>query len=314
VKARRFVLGLAVAAFAALLFWPDAPAGPTGQWLGRAGLEPRVAVIAGQRVRYVRTGRGSAVVLVHGLGSSLYTWKDVIGPLSRFHEVVALDLPGFGQSGLPSDLTADVFPRVVLGLMDQLGLAQASLVGHSMGGAVATVVAADSPARIRRLVLLDAAGFNLDPADRPWLLRLVGSDAGGVLARLPRKRLLVSLGMRQVFFDRSHVTAERIDEYLAPFERPGATEALRSLLGPRGLGAFTSFADVVRRVAAPTLVVWGREDGWIPLENADRFLAALPPSARKLVIERCGHMPQEEHPDAIAKWLEEFLTEAPAGT
>lgn len=313
-KARHLVLVFALLALAAIVFWPGAPAGPTGHWLERAGLEPKVAVVAGQRVRYVRSGRGSAIVLVHGLGSSLYTWKDVIGPLSRSHEVVALDLPGFGQSELPPDLTADVFPSVVVGLMDQLGLAQASLVGHSMGGAVATVVAADSPERIRRLVLLDAAGFNLEPADRPWLLRLLGSDVGGLLARLPRRRFLTTLGLRQVFFDGSHVTAERIDEYLAPFERPGATEALRSLLGPRGLGAFSSFGDVVRRVVAPTLVIWGREDRWIPLEQADRFQAALPPSARKVILDRCGHMPQEEHPGAIAKVLDEFLTDPPPGT
>jgi pimeloyl-ACP methyl ester carboxylesterase len=312
-KGRYLATGFIAVALAALLFWPDTPAGPTKQWLAKAGLEPRVDVVAGQRVRYVRSGHGPAVVLIHGLGSSLYTWKDVVGPLSRSHEVVALDLPGFGQSDLPPDLTADVFPRVVLGLMDHLGIAKASLVGHSMGGAVATVIAASSPERVQRLALLDAAGFNLAPADRPWLLRLVGSEAGGVLARLPRKRLLVTLVLRQVFFDRDHVTADRIDEYLAPLERPGAIDAIRSLLGSRGFGAFSSFGDIAGRVRAPTLVVWGREDAWIPLKDADRFQAALP-SARRVTLEKCGHVPQEELPGTVTKLLEEFLTEPAAGT
>ncbi|MFI5183277.1 MAG: alpha/beta fold hydrolase [Vicinamibacteria bacterium] len=312
-KARYLAAGALSVAVAVLFVWPDAPAGPTGQWLARAGLEPQFDAVAGQRLRYVRSGHGPAIVLVHGFGSSLYSWRDVIGPLSRSHDVVALDLPGFGQSGLPPDLSADLYPPVVLGLMDHLGLARASLVGHSMGGAVATVIASRFPERVHRLVLLDAAGFDLTPGERPWLLRLVGSDAGGVLARLPRRRLLVTLGLRQVFFDRDHVTAERIDEYLAPLERPGATEALRSLLGPGGFGAFSSFGEIAARVKAPTLIVWGREDAWIPLSDADRFQAALP-SARKVVLEKCGHVPQEELPGAVTQLLEEFLTEPTSGT
>lgn len=312
-RPRRLALCAAVLALLALLFWPETPAGPTGLWLARAGLEPHTDVIAGLRVRYVRTGRGPAVLLVHGLASSLYTWKDILGPLSKSHEVVAVDLPGFGGSDLPPDLTADVFPRVVVGLMDHLGLAKASLVGHSLGGAVVTLIAADSPGRVDRLGLLDAAGFDLAPDDRPWLLRLVGSDAGGVLARLPRKRLLVTLGLRQVFFRPDRVTPERIDEYLAPLERPGAVESLRSLLGARGFGPFSSFGDVAARVRAPTLVVWGREDAWIPLADADRFQAAVS-AARKVVLENCGHVPQEELPAEVSTLLEEFLTEAAPGT
>lgn len=310
---RRLALALAGVGLLVLLFWPEAPAGPTGRWLAKEGIEERFAVVEGLRVRYVRSGRGPGVVLIHGFASSLYTWSEVMGPLARHHEVVALDLPGFGQSDLPPSLTADVLPGVVLGLMDGLGLSKVTLIGHSMGGAVATAVAARCPERVDRLVLVDAAGFDLAPADRPWLLRLVGSEAGGLLARLPRKRLFVTVGLGQVFYDRAHVTAERVDEYLAPLERPGAVDSMRSLLSPRGLQAFSPFADLVGRVRAPALVVWGRNDAWIPPADADRFLGAMP-AGRKVILEECGHVPQEERPADVSRLLEAFLTEPAAGT
>jgi pimeloyl-ACP methyl ester carboxylesterase len=89
--------------------------------------------------------------------------------------------------------------------------------------------------------------------------------------------------------------------------------SMRSLLAPGGLEAFSSFADVVGRVRAPTLVVWGRDDGWIPLADADRFIGALP-AGRKALLERCGHVPQEERPAEVSSLLEGFLTEPAPGT
>ena len=311
-KRRTAVLaGSAAALVVAALFWPEHPAGPTGAWLSADGLVPRYESIDGLRVRYVRAGAGPPVLLIHGLGSSIYTWKDVLPALSREHDVVALDLPGFGGSEIPPGLSAAIYPRTVTGLLDCLGVARASLVGNSLGGAVAVLVAAMHPARVDRLVLLDAAGFHLAPADRPWLLRLLGSDAGGVLARLPRKRLFVTLALRQVFDDDRKVTSERVEEYLAPVERPGAVDALRSLLAPRGIAALASFEDVAKRVRAPTLVVWGRDDAWLPLGDAERFVAAIP-GARSVVLDACGHMPQEEFPAEVSRLVSGFLH--PAGS
>jgi pimeloyl-ACP methyl ester carboxylesterase len=306
-KRRSVVLAGSVAALAvASLFWPERPAGRTGAWLSAAGLVPRYESIGGLRVRYVRAGVGPPVLLVHGLGSSIYTWKDVFPSLVREHDVVALDLPGFGGSEIPPGLSAEIYPRTVTGLLDRLGIERASLVGHSLGGAVVLFVAASQPERVDRLVLLDAAGFHLTPAERPWLLRLLASDAGGVLARLPRKRLFVTLALHQVFHDGRKVTDERVEEYLAPAQRPGAVDALRSLLGPRGVAALTSFEDVAKRVQAPTLVVWGRDDTWLPPVDAERFEAAIP-RARSVVLEACGHMPQEELPAETSRFVSDFL-------
>ena len=301
----RWSLALLLAAILAFLFWPEAKAGPTGAWLRAAGLEARFVTVEGLRIRYVRSGNGPPVVLLHGFASSIYTWKDVLPGLARTHTVVALDFPGFGESDQPLDLGFAVLPRVVRALMDTLGVGSATVVGNSLGGAVATVLAAESPERVGALVLIDAAGFNLGASDRPLILRLSATPAGAVLfERLPIRGRMLRLGLRQVFYDPAMVTAERFNEYLAPLLRPGAPASALSLLNSRSL-APSLVADLASKVVAPTLVLWGREDAWIPVEQADRFVASIP-GARKVVFDACGHLPQEERPADVLRWLQEF--------
>ena len=285
----------------------DRPPVRPGAWLARDGLEAKVLAVNAHRLRYVRTGTGGgpAVVLVHGFGSSLYTWKDVLPRLAPTRDVIALDLPGFGASDRPADLSFEELPAAVVGLMDHLGVRRAALVGNSMGGAVVAVLAAERPERVSALVLVDAAGFNLEPRDQPEMVRLVTSPLAPLLARLPGKRLIVERALREVFYDERLVTDERVSEYLDAARRPGGVASMRSLL----LSLEGRAGHVRTRLAgvqAPTLVVWGREDRWIPLAHADLFAAAIP-GARRVVLDACGHMPQAEKPGELADLLQEFL-------
>lgn len=301
----RAVSAIVAAAGLVALLWPGR-AEPVDAWLPAAGLVPVRARVGGDEIRYVRTGSGPPVVLVHGIASSIYTWRDVLPELAGRHEVVALDLPGFGGSSQPPDLSFERLPAAVLGLADQLGLQRFALVGHSLGGAVSTLVAARRPERVRRLVLIDAAGYNQAPGQRPWLLRLIASPAGAPLEALPAPpRWLVWLGLRQVFEDDSRVDAARIDSYAAPAARPGAAAALRALLGSDP-GA--DFATAARSVQAPTLVIWGEEDRWTPVEHAELFRRDVA-RARVEIVRGSGHMPQEERPEDVKRLLREFLSE-----
>jgi pimeloyl-ACP methyl ester carboxylesterase len=266
-----------------------------------AGAPPRYETIDGLRLRYVRKGHGLPLILLHGIGSSIYTWKDTLPLLAAHHDVIAMDLPGFGDSGVPEHPTGETATRSVLGLMDRLGIARASIVGNSLGGAIAVALDARAPARVDRLVLIDAAGYNFALADRPFVLRLAAGVPAPLAEVLPL-RPLVTLALRQVFHDDRLVTPERLAEYLAPLRRPGAAAAFRALvLGTDDLG----FPEVVRSVHAPTLVIWGRYDTWIPARDAARFAADIP-GARVVFVE-AGHMPQEERPQETAALIEEFL-------
>jgi pimeloyl-ACP methyl ester carboxylesterase len=265
------------------------------------GVEPRYETVGGLRLRYVRKGQGPPVVLLHGLASSIYTWKDVLPPLAAHHDVVAVDMPGFGGSDVPLRPDGAVLVGGVLGLLDRLGIARASVAGNSLGGAIAVAMAAREPARVDRLVLIDAAGYNFAVADRPWVLRLTARAPAGLAELLPL-RPMITLALRQVFHDDALVTPARLAEYVVPMRRPGAAVGVRRLLlAADSLG----FPAVVRSVRAPTLILWGRYDEWIPPRDAALFARDIP-GARVVMVET-GHMPQEEQPAETARLIEEFL-------
>ncbi len=300
--ARRAVVLLLVIGVVLLLL-PAEKTPPAGQWLSRAGLEPKVLRVGRFDVRYVRKGQGPSVILIHGLASSIYSWADVIGPLSERFDVIALDLPGFGASSKPGDLSFGDYEPTLVGLMAALNVPKAHFVGNSMGGAVSLLMAARERDRVDHVVLLDSAGFNLQPEQRPFLARLLANRAAGSLAeRLPVKRLLTRLFLKRLIQDETRITGERIDEYAAPFLAPGAVASARSLLLSR---VDEDFEKDLASIQAPTLVLWGRFDPWLPLSHADRFVAEIK-GARKVVLET-GHMPQEEKPVEVARLIGDFL-------
>jgi pimeloyl-ACP methyl ester carboxylesterase len=294
-----------IVAVVALAFtlWPRRLADEVGSWMAGAGVVPQHVTVDGVSLRYVRRGEGPTVILLHGIASSLYTWKDVLPVLAAHHDVIAMDLPGFGGSAIPKEPSGELAVRSVLGLMDALSVRRASLVGNSLGGAIAVAVAARAPDRVDRLVLVDPAGYNFASGDRPFVLRLA-AGVPAVLADALPVRPLVSLSLRQVFHDDRLVTPDRVAEYVAPLRRPGATRVLRALLlRSDDLG----FPGVVRQVHAPTLIVWGRYDAWIPVRDAARFAADIPGS--RVVLVEAGHMPQEERPAETAALIAGFLGE-----
>ena len=294
---------LLVVLLVVLLLLPRESARPTGEWLARARLQPKRITLGALEVRYVRAGHGAPVILIHGLASSIYSWADVMGPLAEQFDVIALDLPGFGESTKPPNLAFAALPKALLQLMDGLGLARASLVGNSLGGAIALLVAEQSPARVDRVVVLDSAGFGMKTSERPFMIRVIGSPLAGTFAdRVPVKRLLTEFTLRHLIHDHAQVSEERINEYVTPFLPPGALRSAQSLLASP---VDEQFAARLSGIAAPTLVLWGRYDPWLPESHADRFVAAIKGS-RKVVLET-GHMPQEELPKDGARLIKEHL-------
>jgi pimeloyl-ACP methyl ester carboxylesterase len=295
-------IGVPILAIAAFFFWPRAAPHATGAWMLRAGVLPRYVEAGGIRIRYVRVGSGRPIVLVHGFASSIYTWSEVLPILARSHDVVAVDLPGFGGSDIPAHFGGEAGAELLARVMDGLGLPRATLAGNSLGGALSAVTAARHPERVERLVLIDAAGYNMAPADRPFMLRAVAALPKRLLEAFPQ-RPLMRRGLQQVFFDDALVTGEKVEEYLAPMARTGARAAAHALLTG---GETFGLPALLRKVRAPTLVVWGADDTWIPLRDADRFVRDIP-GARKVVLERCGHVAQEEKPAEVARLIQEFI-------
>jgi pimeloyl-ACP methyl ester carboxylesterase len=260
--------------------------------------------VAGTRVRYIDVGTGTPVVLFHGLGASIYTWRKNIAPIAAAgFRVIAFDNRGFGFSSQPdSGYDNAAYLALAVGLLDSLHLTDAVLVGHSMGGAIAAQVAITHPRRARGLILIAAAGLGVR---EPLLFRVARWPVVGRALLALRGRGLTGRILRSTYADPRRVTEEDVDQYYAPVARPGYAHVLRQVLRRF---RFDGLAGQLDRVAAPTLVLWGDHDRVVPLPLGRALAAGIPRSAF-LLIPDAGHAVQEEAPDEVNRLVIKFLKE-----
>jgi len=263
----------------------------------------REVVCQGTRIRYIDVGKGVPVVLVHGLGASMYAWRKNIAPIAAAgFRVIAFDNRGFGFSDQPdSGYDNAAYARLLVALLDSLHLADAVLVGHSMGGAIAADVAIDYPSRVRGLVLMASAGLG---AREPLLFRVARWPLMGPLLAL-RGRGLTGRILRSTYEDPRRVSEEDVDQYYAPVARERYGRALRLVLRRFRFDALVGRLD---HIAAPTLLLWGDHDRVVPL-SLGRALAAGIARSALLIVPDAGHALQEEAPDEVNRLLIKFLNE-----
>jgi pimeloyl-ACP methyl ester carboxylesterase len=265
--------------------------------------------VAGLRLHLRDTGprAGPVVILLHGFGSSLQTWDAWVGVLQARMRVIAFDLPGFGLTGAdPSGDYSDARTVAVLGLtMDALGVRHASLVGNSLGGKIAWNFAAENPARVDKLVLVSpdgfaSPGFEYDKApDVPAMLRLLPYV-------LPTP--MVRMTLAPAFANPSKLYPALVRRYRDMMLAPGVRRAMLARMAQVRL---TPPEPALRRITAPTLLLWGERDAMIPVTNAADYLRTLP-HARLVALPGLGHVPQEEAPAESLAPVKAFLEdEAP---
>lgn len=270
----------------------------------------RFADVGGVRLHYQEAGgeNDPAVVLIHGFLASNFVWRDVLVPLSeRGFRVVAPDLVGFGFSGKPADgeYTIEAQARAVVGLLDELKIERATLVGSSYGAAVAAVAALERPERVRRLVLVGAVCN--DELMRHPALRLLSVRGVGELVGPPLLDANYFLRRR-----RARRAAAGGDDALAEERRIAgrhlplrASDAQRAVINTiRGWSA-SRVEREAEKIGQPTLLVWGDCDADTPLRHGET-LRRLMPDSRLLTIPACGHLPQEERPQTFVEAVAAF--------
>jgi pimeloyl-ACP methyl ester carboxylesterase len=271
----------------------------------------RSVEVSGTQINYVDIGSGDAgppVVFVHGLGGAWQNWLENIPRTAEERRVLALDLPGFGRSEMPSgEITVPGYGRCVEEFCSQLGLDEVVLVGNSMGGFVAAETTIQFPSRVERLVLVSAAGISITN-----LMRRPAQTWGRVAAALgtygaANTRAAISrpvLRQLSLGFVMRHPTRLRADlcwEQVHAAGTPGFRPALDALLD-------YDFRDHLEEISCPTLIVWGKEDMLVPVKDADEF-EQLIPNARQILMEDTGHVPMLERPVKFNDCLIEFLAE-----
>jgi pimeloyl-ACP methyl ester carboxylesterase len=269
--------------------------------------------VDGVPMNYVDVGSGDEdpVLLVHGLGGQWQNWLENIPRLALDRRVVAMDLPGFGLTPEPDDeegISIPRYGRFVNGLADELGLGEVELVGNSMGGYIAAEVAIQFPERVKRLVLVSAAGISSAETLQAPILTFGRVATAIATNSAARHRKLAS---RPVTRHISLALVARHPRLLKPdlaYEgffkgagKPGFDDALRASLN-------YDFRDRLPEVKVPTLIVWGEKDSIIPVRDADEFERLIEDS-RKVVMKDTGHIPMAERPTAFNDVLVEFLAE-----
>jgi len=269
----------------------------------------RSCTVAGSRVNYIEMGDGPALVFVHGLSGCWQNWLENIPHFARSHRVIAVDLPGFGESDLPlEDITIPGYGRFVDAFLAEIGVERASIVGNSMGGFIAAEVAVSHPRRVAKLALVSAAGvLTVRPAEltvAKQLSRMFQLASAGVIARrqsIVRRRRMRKLILAGIVRHPELLQPELVYEIASGAGKPGFLDAFKAILD-------YDFSERLPEVECPTLIVWGRNDRIVPVGGAYRY-EQLIPNSRRVIVEDTGHVPMIERPALFNRLLDDFLNE-----
>jgi pimeloyl-ACP methyl ester carboxylesterase len=248
------------------------------------------------------------IILAHGSNASLHTWEPWVASLKGKWRVVSFDFPAHGLTG-PS--TSGVYNgasyvRVVHELAAHLKVEKFVLAGNSMGGGVAWRYALAHPSKVAGLVLVDAAGYPREGEGKPPLVfRIARAPVAGEIFSRFTNRGILRANLEQVMVDDSLVTDAMVERYYDLLMRQGnrAATLARLRAGPDQPDAYKQMSTIT----APTLVLWGDKDPWIPVGDAARFAADIK-GATAVTYPNIGHLPQEEAASATASAVDAFLT------
>jgi len=271
-----------------------------------ADLDSRFLEVDGARLHVKDEGPRDAppLLLLHGTGSSLQTWDGWVATLGHDFRTIRLDLPGFGLTGpnAEGDYRISRYVQTVAALLDRLGIDRTDVAGNSLGGHIAWRLALAEPDRIRRLVLIDAAGYASSDGRPVNVL-----DAGRVpviksMLRRVTPKGLIEQGLRDVYADDTKVTPELVERHYRMLLRAGNRDAMIDRLN----APWEDREQQIGQVRQPTLVLWGEQDTWIPVKVGRRFVRDLP-QARLIVYPNAGHVAMEELPEITARDARAFL-------
>lgn len=264
----------------------------------------RFVVLNGAMVHYRDEGNGYPIVLLHGAFSSLHTYDDWTAEFKKEFRVIRYDLLGFGLTGRQRDdnYSMESQLRVLRDLLDTLRIDRCVVCGSSLGGWIAWEFALRYPNRVRKLILMDAAGF-LDNDSIPLPFKLARTPFANRVVRMVVRRNVLEQFLRQVYVDQDKVTEHLIDRYYELFSREGNPDAFMIMVNKT---QYRNNTHRLKEIKSPTLIIWGDEDNWIPKKYADYFLRRIP-KARLVLYEGVGHLPMEEVPIETSAEVQRFI-------
>lgn len=264
-------------------------------------LQEHWANLNGLKIRYLESGKNNDrhILFIHGLGSSADRWGTIPKSLSANFHTISLDLPGFGESDKPisMDYTINFFRDIVIDFMNLLAINdQTSIVGHSLGGYIASEVIMQNKTTVERLVLIDSSGFLTKST--PLLEKYLS------VAMNPTNANVRNI-FEQMVSDGTKIPLKLVESFIKRINLPNAKYAFKSTL-ENSTNTQIKFDNLKLMGSVPTLIIWGVEDRVIPLQHSELFKKSISNSHIE-IIQDAGHAPFTEKPEQVSVLIRNFL-------
>ncbi|WKD85947.1 hypothetical protein KCTC32516_01296 [Polaribacter huanghezhanensis] len=263
--------------------------------------------IDGMQVHYRDEGTGTPIVLIHGTASSLHTWDDWTKGLKKNYRVIRMDLPAFGLTGpnLNGDYSIQNYTRFLDQFLSKIKVDTFYLAGNSLGGNIAWEYTAEHPEKVKKLILLDSGGLPTNKS-QPWIFRMARTPILNSLFLYITPKAIIKENMKQVYADDSKITDALITRYHEMALRTGNRQAFIDRAKMDFDFDDKANLEKLKSIKTETLLLWGENDVWIPVDNGKRMDSLLP-NSKLVILENSGHVPMEENPAESLAVLKEFL-------
>jgi pimeloyl-ACP methyl ester carboxylesterase len=245
------------------------------------------------------------IVLIHGTASSLHTFDIWTDSLKKSNRVIRMDLPAYGLTGPFPDSNYSMahYTEFLKNFLTALNIKQCVLAGNSLGGQIAWNFTLEQPEMVRKLILIDAAGYPISSKSVPVAFKIGRTPMLNKVLTYITPRFIVKASVENVYFDKSKVTESLVDRYFELTLREGNRQAFVDRFK---MAKDTSAYKNIKHIQQPTLILWGARDLLIPVENANKFHKDLPINTL-VILDNNGHTPMEESPMESLKPVLAFL-------
>ncbi|WP_296378000.1 alpha/beta hydrolase [Winogradskyella sp.] len=265
--------------------------------------------IDGMQVHFRDEGKGFPIVLVHGTAASLHTWDKWAQSLKNNYRVIRLDLPAFGLTGPNSsgDYSIDTYAKFLDDFLIKLNVQKFYLAGNSLGGNIAWNYAAEYPEKVDKLILVDASGLPTNKP-QPWIFKMAKTPVLNTLFLGLTPKTIIRKNLEQVYEDDTKIDDNLVTRYHDMALREGNRQAFIDRAKTDFKLGDSKQIDILKGIKTETLIIWGENDLWIPLDNGKR-MNSLMKNSKLNIIKNSGHVPMEENPEESLNLLKAFLNE-----
>lgn len=262
----------------------------------------------GGEIHYTESGTGFPILMIHGFGGSNYDFKDLDSLINDKYKVIRVDLSGFGMSDFPHTDDGDfikTYDEYFTFLIDTLHLDSMYVMGNSLGGMMAWNLAVKHPENVKKLVLFNAAGYDMSESLKTANAKIFRYGIIKFLFRNGLPRFLTKKGIGRVFYDRSKLTDEKITRVNEFWNREGNLKQIMEM------ASSDKYLDqnLIKTITCPTLIFWGKEDKVVLPKNAEKFHHDIK-NSELIMYDSCGHVPMMEKPLEVQRDVLKFLNQA----